>query len=124
MQPPTALPKTTKNVHVKSKPEQKSFKAKKGKQPLQQTAMTHANPKHVRGQPMLTANRLREAGKYCVELYNCYIQNYKTGQDIIVQFKNCHFLVGDDIFVVTFSNLYDIFNLDALDTSLMCYFAL
>jgi hypothetical protein len=32
--------------------------------------------------------------------------------------------VGDDIFVISWSDLYDIFNLDALDISLMRYFAL
>jgi hypothetical protein len=48
----------------------------------------------------------------------------KTSQGIMVQFKDFHFLVGDDIFVITFSNLYDLFNLDALDISLMRCFSL
>jgi hypothetical protein len=43
-----------------------------------------------------------------VELHNYYIQNYMMGQDIIVQFKNRHFLVSDGIFVVTFCDLYDL----------------
>jgi hypothetical protein len=42
----------------------------------------------------------------------------------MVQFKDRHFLVGDDIFVITFSDLYDLFNIDVLDISLMRYFAL
>jgi hypothetical protein len=46
------------------------------------------------------------------------------GQEIIVQFKDRHFLVGDDIFVITFSDLYDLFNLDTFDISLMQCFAL
>jgi hypothetical protein len=41
-----------------------------------------------------------------------------------VSYKDRHFLVGDDIFVISWSDLYDIFNLDALDISLMRYFAL
>jgi hypothetical protein len=86
--------------------------------------MRHANLKYVRGQPMLTTNLLRQAGQYCVELYNYYIQNCKMDQDIIVQFKGRQFLMDDDIFVITFSNLYDLFNLDALDISLMRYFTL
>jgi hypothetical protein len=45
-------------------------------------------------------------------------------EDIIVRFKDRHFLVGDDIFVISFSDLYDLFNLDALDISLMCYMCL
>jgi hypothetical protein len=118
-QPPTASPKMVKNVHAKTKLQWKLSKAKKGKQPLMQTAMMNANPKYVRGHPMLTVEQLCEAGQYCVELHNYYIQNYKTGQEIIVQLKDHHFLVGDNIFVVTFNNLYDLFNLEALDISLM-----
>jgi hypothetical protein len=46
------------------------------------------------------------------------------GQDIIVQFKDRYFLVGDDIFIIIFFDLYDLFTLDVLDISLMRYFAL
>jgi hypothetical protein len=45
-------------------------------------------------------------------------------QDIIVQYKDRHFLVGDNIFVITFSDQYDLFNLNTLDLSLMRCFAL
>jgi hypothetical protein len=86
--------------------------------------MMYANLKYVRGQPMLTADRLHEAVQCCVKLHNYYIQNYRMGQEIIVQFKDRHFLVGDNIFVITFSDLYDLFNLDTLDISLMHCFAL
>jgi hypothetical protein len=122
MQPPSA-PKKTKNVCAKSKPKQKTSKVNKGKQQLQQKAMTQANPKYIRGQPMLIADQLRDAGRYCVKLYN-YIKNYKMSGDIMVQFKDCHFLLGDDIFVITFSNLHDLFTFDALDISLMHRFIL
>jgi hypothetical protein len=73
---------------------------------------------------MLIVDQLHEAGQYCVELHNYHIHNYKMGQEIIVQFKDHHFLVGDNIFVVTFFDFYDLFNLDALDISLMRFFAL
>jgi hypothetical protein len=73
---------------------------------------------------MLIVDQLREAGQYCVELHNYHIHNYKTGQEIIVQFKDHHFLVGDNIFVVTLFDFYDLFNLDMLDISLMRFFAL
>jgi hypothetical protein len=73
---------------------------------------------------MLTSDRLRETGQYYVELHNYYIQNYKMSQEIIIQFKDHHFLVGDDIVVITFSDLYDLFNFDVLDISLMHYFTL
>jgi hypothetical protein len=124
MHPPIAPPKMMKNVRAKSKLQQKLSKATMEKQPLKQTTMAHANPKYVRGQPMLTTNQLHQVGNHCVELHNYYIQSYKTNQDIIIQYKNRHFLVGDDIFVITFSDLYDFFNLDALDISLMRSFVL
>jgi hypothetical protein len=72
---------------------------------------------------MLIADLLREAGQCCINLHNYYIQNYKMSHGIIVSFKDCHFLVGDDIFIITFSDLYDLFNLDMLDISLMRCFA-
>jgi hypothetical protein len=58
-------------------------------------------------------------GQPCVELHNYYINNYKSGQGIIVSYKDCHFLVGDSFFLISFSDLYDLFNLDALGVSLM-----
>jgi hypothetical protein len=97
-----------------------SSKATKGKQPLKQvTAMTQANPKFLMGEPILTVDELCSVGQPCVDFHNYYIRNYKMGQDIIVQFKDRHFLVGDDFFIITLSDLYDLFNLDALDISLM-----
>jgi hypothetical protein len=48
----------------------------------------------------------------------------KLGQEIIVSYKDHHFLVGDGFFLISFSDLYDLFNLDALDVSLMRCFAL
>jgi hypothetical protein len=45
-------------------------------------------------------------------------------QDIIVTFKEEHFLVGNDIFLISWSNLYNLFNLDAMDISLMRCFVL
>jgi hypothetical protein len=87
-------------------------------------AMTQSNPKFVMGKPMLTINALHKVGQPCVDLHNYYINNYKSGQDIIVSYKDSHFLVGDDVFLISFSDLYDLFNLDALDVSLMHCFAL
>jgi hypothetical protein len=76
------------------------------------------------GWPMLTIDELHKAGQSYVDLYNYYIQNYMAGQDILVSYKDRHFLVGDGIFIITFADLYDIFNLDMLDISLMRCFAL
>jgi hypothetical protein len=101
-----------------------SSKATKGKQPLLLIAMMQANLKFVMGHPMLTADELHKGGQPCIDLHNYYIQNYKLGQYIIVSYKDHHFLVGDDIFVITFSDLYDLFNLDALYIFLMRCFLL
>jgi hypothetical protein len=107
-------------------------KETKGKKPPKESeanpklpiAMTHANPKFQMGKLMLTVDTLKEAGKSCVVLHNYYINNYKKCQHIIGGFKEKHFLVGEGIFLISWFDLYDLFTLDALDISLMCYFAL
>jgi hypothetical protein len=76
------------------------------------------------GKPMLTVDALHKAGQPCVELHNYYMNNYKLGQDIIASYKDRHFLVGDSFFFISFSDPLDIFNLDALDVSVMQCFAL
>jgi hypothetical protein len=68
---------------------------------------------------MLTIDTLKLACKSCVEFHNYYINNYHKGQDIIMLYKDRHFLVGDDIFLISWSDLYDHFNLNALDVGLM-----
>jgi hypothetical protein len=88
------------------------------------TAVTQANPKFVMGKPMLIVDVLKQAGKSFVELHNYHISNYKKGHNIIVSFMEEHFLVGNNIFLISWSDLYDLFNLDALDMSLMRCFAL
>jgi hypothetical protein len=102
-----------------------SSKATKGKQQMQKmTAMTQVNPNFVMGRPMITIDELHKAGQPCINLHNYYIQNYMSCQNILVLYKDRYFLVGDDIFIITFADLYDLFNLDALDISLMRCFAL
>jgi hypothetical protein len=76
MRPPTAQPKTVKNVRGKTQSQQRKMlsKAIMGKQPLQQTtAMTQANPNFVVGRPMLTTDKLHKAGQPCIDLHNHYI---------------------------------------------------
>jgi hypothetical protein len=57
--------------------------------------------KFVMGRLMLTVDTLHKVGKSCVELHNYYINNYMSGQDIIVSYKDHHFLVGDNIFLIS-----------------------
>jgi hypothetical protein len=98
-----------------------SSKATKGKQQLKQLP---ANPKFVMARPMLTIDTLHKACKPCVKLHNYYTNKYKLGQDIIVLYKDRHFLMGDGIFLISWSDLYDLFQLDVLEVSLMHCFAL
>jgi hypothetical protein len=53
-----------------------------------------------------------------------YVNNYKKHQHIIGGFKEKHFLMGEGIFLISWSDLYDLFSLNALDISLKRYFAL
>jgi hypothetical protein len=109
-----------------------SSKETKDKKPLKEseanpkllTAMTHANSKFQMGKPMLTVSTLKEAGKSCVVLHNYYINNYKKCQHIIGGLKEKHLMVGEGIFLISWSDLYDLFTLDTLDISLMCCFTL
>jgi hypothetical protein len=119
------------NVRSKSQKEQKSSKAK---QPLQQpstdklksisTVMTSANPKFEKRKRMLNANKLCKADRFYVELHNYYILNWKKIDVIVVKYRQSHFLTDDNVFIISLSDLYDLFNLDALDVSLMRCFAL
>jgi hypothetical protein len=86
--------------------------------------MTHANLKFQMGKPMLPVGTLKEASKSCVILHNYYINNYEKHQHIVGGFKEKHFLVGEGIFLISWSDLYDLFTLDALYISLMRCFAL
>jgi hypothetical protein len=108
-----------------------SSKATNDKQPLNESvnpklppAMMHSNLKFVMGKPMLTVNVFDKLGQACVHLHNYYINNYKSGQDIIVSYKDRQFLMGDEYLIISFSDLYDLFNLDTLDVSLMRCFTL
>jgi hypothetical protein len=121
--------KTT--VRSKSQKEQKLSKAK---QPLQQPskgklksisiAMTSAHQKFEKGKRMLNTNGLCKAGQFCVELHNYYILNWKKIDIIVVKYRQSHFLTDDGVFIISLFDLYDLFNLDALDVSLMRCFTL
>jgi hypothetical protein len=90
----TQVLKRKRTVHWKSQKEQKSSKAK---QPLQQlksisTAMMSTHPKFEKGKWMLNVNDLCKAGRFCVELHNYYILNWKKVDVIVVKYRNIHFL--------------------------------
>jgi hypothetical protein len=118
-------------VRSKSQKEQKSMKAKqplqqpsKGKLKLISTTMMSTNPKFEKGKQMVNANELCKAGQFCVELHNYYILNWKKINVIVVKYRHSHFLMDNGVFIISLSDLYDLFNLVTLDVSLMRYFAL
>jgi hypothetical protein len=59
-----------------------------------------------------------------VELHNYYILNWKKIDVIVVKYRQSHFLTNDGVFINSLSDLYDLFNLDALDVSLIRCFTL
>jgi hypothetical protein len=59
-----------------------------------------------------------------VDLHNYYILNWKKIDAIVVKYRRSHFLMDDGVFIISLSDLYDLFNLDTLDASLMCCFVL
>jgi hypothetical protein len=73
---------------------------------------------------MLNANELCKTGRFCVELHYYYILNWKKIDVIVVKYRQSHFLTDDGVFIISLSDLYDLFNLDALDISLMRCFVL
>ncbi|KAG2561153.1 hypothetical protein PVAP13_8KG111607 [Panicum virgatum] len=89
---------------------------------------TQPNPNFKFGEPMLTEAALESAGPSCVTLHKYYMRlcAEKKKSGIIVLFKRCHFLRSSDkeCLLVNLSDLYDLFNLDTLDTSLVRCFSL
>ena len=88
---------------------------------------TQENPKFKYGKPMMTVDELAKAGKECVELHNYYMQACRDSKakSIVVQYSRKHFLTDqDNYFIVGFNDLYDLFNLDGLDVSLLRCFTL
>jgi hypothetical protein len=96
----------------------------KGKLKSISIAMMSANLKFEKGKRLLNANELCKAGQFCVELHNYYILNWMKIDVIVVNYRQSHFLTDDGVFIISLSDLYDLFNLNALDVSLMRCFAL
>jgi hypothetical protein len=91
------------------------------------SAYTSENPKYRVGKSLLSVPELRRAGQYCVDLHNYYMRNVNRAQEIMVSYEERHFLQLEgsrNIFIVAWSNLFDLFNLDALNLSLIRCFAL
>ena len=118
-----------KKVAANTRAEKKKMTENK-KQPKQKgiaQAWTKANPHYKYGQPMLTAAQLESAGPATNALHKYYMKGCVAKQiDVVVQYKRNHFQRQDsnEYFLLCFNDLYDLFNLDGLDMSLLRIFTL
>lgn len=89
---------------------------------------SQSNPKFKLGEPMLTAAELESDGPSCVALHKYCMQacTKKKRSSLVVVYKHSHFLCASDreYLLVTFADLFALFTLNALDTSLIRCFSL
>ena len=73
----------------------------------------------------MTEAELKAAGESVAKLHEYYMSMHKTGKiSIIVQYMKKHFLCESSYFLISWSDLYDLFNFTKLDTSIMRCWAL
>ena len=82
---------------------------------------TMANPKYKPGEPMLSEEALKLAGPSCEALHAYVMQKSVNGAfDIPAKVAASYFhSEGELKLVVGFNDLYDLFNLESLDVSLL-----
>ncbi|TVU06562.1 hypothetical protein EJB05_49783, partial [Eragrostis curvula] len=88
--------------------------------------LTAANPNYICGEPLLQPYLLDVAGLATSTLHNHYmnLSMAKKKKGLVAAFKRQHFLRSADseFFYVGFSDVYELFNFDALDVSILrCY---
>ena len=90
------------------------------KEPAAKNVWTSAHSKFVMGNPMLSELDLATAGVNTKGLHKHYMTHANDDNTSIVgQFKAEGLHSGPGFFSISWSNLYDVFNLDALDISLI-----
>ena len=88
---------------------------------------TQENPKYSYGRPLLTAAERENAGPATTSLHNYYMQCCAEKMKYIgASYKRVHFLreAEEECYLLCFNDLYDLFNLNALDVSLLRSFTL
>ena len=87
---------------------------------------TSAHSKFEMGKPMLSKEELASAGVNTRGLHKHYMTHAMDNDhtSIVSAFKAEDLHSGPSFFSIAWSDLYDLFNLDALDISLMCCLAL
>ena len=90
------------------------------KEPAAKNVWTSAHSEFVMGKPMLSELDLATAGVNTKGLHKHYMTHANDDNTSIVgQFKAEDLNSGPGFFSVSWSDLYDVFNLDALDISLI-----
>lgn len=87
---------------------------------------TSDNPKYKYGDALLDNNELTVLGGPILALQNFYSRSSRSGiKGITLLVNSSHFHIEADSYIaVDFADLYDIFNISALDMSLMRCFTL
>ena len=85
------------------------------------TVWTMANPKYKPSEPMLSEKALKSAGPSCQALHAYIMKQSGNGAiDIPAKVAASYFHTEDDLkLAVGFNDLYDLYNLDSLDMSLL-----
>lgn len=112
---------TKRNPPKKNTPKKNTPKEKAAQKKATGNAWSQMNPKFEYGKPMLSAEALANAGAATKKLHNYYmgVLMPRKIQDINVLVPDRYFHMGDNYLVVSMSDLYDLFNLSALDISLL-----
>ncbi|CAO2141713.1 unnamed protein product [Urochloa humidicola] len=79
------------------------------------------NPKYKAGEPILSEEALKDAGSSCEALHEYYMKNSaEGGLGITASVAKSQFGTDGDVdFTISYSDLYDLITLDAMDASLL-----
>ena len=82
---------------------------------------TMANPKYKPGEPMLSEEALKAVGPSCESLHAYFMeQSVNDANSIIAKVVASYFESDGELSItVRFNDLYDLFNMDGLDVSLL-----
>lgn len=109
----------------KAKSDQGSLKSTEKKPASTGSEWTQANKYYMLGKPLMTDAELKKAGPYAQKLHRWYMSSCEhRKREVYVSFKAEHFQSDDAIFPIDFADLYDLYNIDALDCSIMRVFSL
>ena len=105
----------------KQQPQQEQLIQSNPKNSNVATIWTTANPKYKPGEPMLSEKALKSAGPTCQALHAYIMKQSANGAiDIPAKVAASYFHTEDGLkLAVRFNDLYDLYNLNSLDMSLL-----